>query len=114
MAGYCSDNNAFLLQYVNKLSQVKEMGSPFYRSLEASKIAVRSEPYYTSACRTTVTLQKYYKRLLIAIKNRLDKSMPPQFTAIAVRTPVRPGPWIITAFYKNILEFGGKKDYQLN
>jgi hypothetical protein len=39
--------------------------------------------------------------------------MLPQFMGFAARTPVRPGPWIITAFYKNILEFGSKKDYQL-
>jgi len=39
--------------------------------------------------------------------------MPPQFMGFAARTHVRLRPWKITAFYKNILEFGGKKDYQL-
>jgi hypothetical protein len=38
--------------------------------------------------------------------------MLPQFMGSATRTYIRLGPWIITTFYKNILEVGGKKDYQ--
>jgi hypothetical protein len=40
--------------------------------------------------------------------------MPPQFMGFAARTHVRLRPWKITAFDKNILEFGSKKDYQLS
>ncbi len=80
------------------------------RSLKAAEIPLRSQPDHTTAARATIPPQQHPS--LEAIKVGQHKSMPPYHPLTATGTQLGPGPGILSAENKNLLDLRRNKEYQ--